>query len=278
MINNEENKFVINDRFPDMNFRKAILENVLERNDGTTDIFESDLEVLAKETHLLIPSSKIHDLTGIETFKNLTVLDVSYNPLNEIDLSALSQLRKVSANNCRENGEFTLSDIKLPHSSEINYLDLSSNKISTLDLSDQELLKFVFVSDNKIKNINLTDCEDLRYLACNNNKIQELDVSDCYELTHLECDNNLLTHLSLENNEELMLLSCDGNNLNNLDVSQCKELQSLSCRYNNITSLDIKGLELETIKCDGNDKSSNELISGGETSKKIGIKEKLQQA
>ena len=84
--------------------------------------------------------------------------------------------------------------------------------------------------------------------------------------------------MSLENNEELMLLSCDGNNLNNLDVSQCKELQSLSCRYNNITSLDIKGLELETIKCDGNDKSSNELISGGETSKKIGIKEKLQQA
>lgn len=250
---------IVNDLFPDENFRKAILQEVFYLDDSS-DIRESHLSKIRDEKILLIPNSKISDLTGIENFKKLKILDVSYNPLKELDLSRIDTLKKIYAHNCN------LTKIDLPSKilTELSYLDVTHNCISKLDLESQVSLKSVYASHNKLQSINLKECEDLEFLACNHNSLTRLDVTDCINLISLECDNNSIKYLQLENNEELKLLSCDRNDLNHLDVSVCPNLKSLSCNNNWIESIDITGVNgLNDISCVGNLRSPQELIEKG---------------
>lgn len=247
----------LNNQFPDENFRKAILEEVFNIK-GVSDLTPLHLSKISEEERLLIPNSKINDLTGIENFKNLKILDVSYNPLEELNVENVDTLKKIYAHNC------SLSKIKVPHKdkTELTYLDVTDNQLVNLDLEGQSSLVYAFGSNNNLKDIQLQECEDLKFLVCNNNRLTKIDVSDCYNLIQFECDRNNLRNLNLENNEDLLLLSCDANELVKLDVSHCEKLKNLSCDSNWIENLNITGLnDLEEISCKGNDRSPHDLLN-----------------
>jgi len=250
----------VNELFPDENFRKAILEDVFSQSphDTNRNLCYEQLEVIQKTNRLLIANSKIKDLTGIEEFKNLKVLDVSYNPIKKLDLFNVDTLKKIYAYNC------DLSKISVPNKdlTELNYLDVSDNHLTFLDLEGQTSLKYVYAGRNNLGDICLTECEELQFLACSNNSLTDIDVSDCYNLISFECDRNHLRKLDLENNEDLVLLSCDVNELVKLDVSHCKQLETLSCDHNWLTSLNIKGLDqLKELSCKNNDKAQQDLLN-----------------
>ncbi len=263
----------MNHLFPDENFRKTILEDVFNIKDQS-DITSEQLEVIKDQKRLLIANSKIKDLTGIEEFKNLQVLDVSYNPIQKLDVSQLDTLKKVYAHNCN------LSEINIPNENvtELTYLDVSDNRLTALDLDGQSCLKYIFASNNDLQCIQLQDCEDLQFLALNNNRLTDIDLSDCYKLHSLECDRNHIRHLNFEKNEELLLISCDVNELVKLDVSHCSQLETLSCDHNWIEELNIKGLkELKEVSCNNNNKQPSELLNDSEVKHKKRIIRKINK-
>lgn len=117
----------------------------------------------------------------------------------------------------------------------ITKLDVTENKLTSLDVS---------------KNIALVD------LQCSINQLSSLDISKNTALKTLWCGENLLTNLDVSNNTELIDLYCGFNPLTSLDVSNNMALQYLDCYNSELTKLDVSNNPaLIELKC-----SKNQLI------------------
>ena len=163
---------VINSRFPNKNFRKIIVEQLLDRNDGTTDIFKSDLEVLKKFEVLNLEKHKLTDIKGIENFESLRKLDVSSNPIINLDVSDLIGLKELYAYGCQ------IHNLKLPKSETLEILDVTVNNLEDLDLEKQSVLKSLSCSGNELSDLGVADCPCLEEIFCSNNFISELDLTE----------------------------------------------------------------------------------------------------
>ena len=123
----------VNDtNFPDEEFRSYVARYCDDDGDG----FLSDDEISRKTSIYLLgaPGTNVYDLTGIEYFTALKILDVSDNHLTSLDLSENTQLEIL---NCRDNNLTTL-DL----SSNTNLLGLNCNScgLTSLKISDNAAL------------------------------------------------------------------------------------------------------------------------------------------
>jgi Leucine-rich repeat (LRR) protein len=123
--------------------------------------------------------------------------------------------------------------------SNLTTLDVSFNKLTTLDLSRLTKLTDVQVNGNKLTSLNLTGLSALTTLDCSNNKLTELSVGDAAGLTTLNCSNNQIGALDLKNNKVLADLQCSSNNLAALNLKNNTKLTTLLCRKNALTVLDV---------------------------------------
>lgn len=78
------------------------------------------------------PGKKIARI-NLKSCSNLQILDLSDNPIQELDLSANSNLTSINVSNCSQ-----LTRLILPKGtdSKLEYLNISNTKISRIDLSD----------------------------------------------------------------------------------------------------------------------------------------------
>ena len=168
-------------------------------------------EVIDSTTELDISEQELTSLSGIECFVNLTSLNCSGNPLDEFDVSDLTNLQVLNCSSCfGQTVSRNYSDGTLDVSALINLLELdcSSNNLTVL-----------IVSEN----------EQLVILDCSDNNLTELDLSNNTELEELYCSSNGLTALDLSNNTELLVVVCYDNQLTTLDVSTITALETLLC-------------------------------------------------
>ena len=204
--------------FADANFKAACMAEFDANGDG-----EITAEEAEAATTLTASMLNIESLTGIEYFKNLTSLDVSFNKLTSLDLSRLTKLTNIQVNGNK------LQTLDLTGLSELTSLDCSNNKLSTLDVSD---------------------AEDLQTLICSNNQIGALDLRNNKLLEDLQCSTNSLSALNLKNNTKLTTLLCRKNALTTLDVTKLPLLVNLDCSVNTLASLNVyNNPKLETLYC-----------------------------
>lgn len=228
---------VINSRFPNKNFRKIIVEQLLDRHDGTTDIFKSDLEVLKKIEVLNLEKHKLTDIKGIEYFESLRKLDVSNNPIINLDVSDLIGLKELYAYACH------IHNLKLPKSETLEILDVTLNNLESLDLENQSVLRELSCSENELDDLGVADCPCLETLYCNNNFISELDLSENKILKYVESENNHLECVTFYSLASICDLKLNGNP--NVNVEEVKvidptikflteeQVQALIERYDN---------------------------------------------
>ena len=238
---------VINSRFPNKNFRKIIVEQLLDRNDGTTDIFKSDLEVLKKFEVLNLEKHKLTDIKGIENFESLRKLDVSNNPIINLDVSDLIGLKELYAYGCQ------IHNLKLPKSETLEILDVTVNNLEDLDLEKQSVLKSLSCSGNELSDLGVADCPCLEEIFCSNNFISELDLTENKIIKNIECENNDLKYLSVNSLDMIDLLNLNGN----IDV-QVKEFQLNDSTISFLTDEQVQSL-IE--KYDNNTLTENDLGS-----------------
>jgi len=237
---------------PDSAF-EAILESILVGNGIANDDSVSTNSIRTL-TQLNLVGLGIFDLTGIEDFDSLQILECSYNNLTALDLSSNTTLTSLDCNNNQL--------ISLDLNTTITYLNCNNNQLSTLDVSMNTALISLHCDSNNIISLDISNNLALSNLRCGYNQLVTLDVNNDTVLIQLWCNNNQLTSLNVSNNLNLTVLRCNNNQLMSLDVSNNTNLISLRTHNNQCTSLNINGAtNLSTLWCQNNQLTSLDVSS-----------------
>lgn len=143
----------------------------------------------------------VKDMTGIEWFPNLELLDCNWNALKSLDVSKNTNLKELACGN---------------------------GQLKSLNVSGCTALKRLNCCRNQLESLDVSSCTALTDLSCYGNALESLDVSRNAKLKNLMCDSNRLTVLDVTRNTRLTTLSCSENLLTGLDVSGCPKLEFLN--------------------------------------------------
>lgn len=140
----------------------------------------------------------------------------------------------------------------IEHFTALTSLDCSSNKLTTLDVSNNVELIELFCENNQLTTLDVSKNTKLTSLHCFCNQLATLNVANCTALTSLHCSNNKLTTLNLSDNVGLTELSCEKNQLSTLDVTKNTDLTKLYCHGNQIRGKGMQTL-VSSLRQDGVD-------------------------
>ena len=150
-----------------------------------------------------------------------------------------------------------LTGLDVSENSELIMLNCSSNKLENLDLTKNQKLKFGYCRNNNLKNLELAQNKELEILDCYQNVLENLDISYNLMLKELDCEYNQLKQLDVSMNKELKHLHCGMNQLVLLNISTNTKLECLDCHWNQLTTLDVsRNTHLAYLECNGNQLTS----------------------
>ena len=237
----------------------AIFETALADYDdiaGDGKVPTANIETLANLTLLNLG---ISDLTGIQDFAALSILNCNNNTLSTLDLSSNTNLTYL---NCSSNN---LTALDLSTNLMLTDLNCGSNQLTTLNVNSNSLLTNLDCSTNQLEVIDLSsnlllDTLNMSY----NTTLTALDVTKNTALNFLTFyDNTVITSINLEYNTALVTLrigdlpllttlDVDTNVLleeisaydceisGSLDVSHLPNLNNLDLRENNLSNLNVR--------------------------------------
>ncbi|MDW8849691.1 LamG-like jellyroll fold domain-containing protein [Flavobacterium sp. MMLR14_040] len=194
---------------PDINFENKLISEGLDSGIADGKVLTSNI---ASVTDLELYNSSISDLTGIEAFSALEVLNCGKNQITSLDFSQNTKLKQLE---CYEN---KLMSLNLTANPDLWYLDCFTNKLTTLDLSQNKLLQTVYCFENLLTNLNISNLTNLESLDCPDNQLTNLDVSTNTALKELHCYRNKLQSLDVSKNVALYDLVCYSNELTYLNL------------------------------------------------------------
>ncbi|MBP5654529.1 MAG: S-layer homology domain-containing protein [Clostridiales bacterium] len=179
-------------------------------------------------------------LTSLDLSKNVNLDQVFVGPasLKSLNVSGCTKLTYLQCNDCG------LSELDVTNNTELIELQICNNNFKTIDLSKNtklEWLQCYYSSDNdpnkfsKITSLDLSNIVMLKYLECNNNDISELDLSSCKNLEHIDCSACNLEKLNVTGLDKLKTFEATGNKLTNIDLSTNTALTELDLQYNELT-------------------------------------------
>ncbi len=245
--------------FPDAVFRQYVKDEI--DTDGNGKLSQSEI---SNHREIYCSEKGISSLKGIEIFYNLESLYCSGNKLTSLNVSKNTKLvylycagNKLTSLDVTKN-----TQLKILSCGEVAIIpDQSENAISSLDVSQNLLLRELYCSNNNLSKLDVSKNKDLQVLECANNHLTSLNVTQNVELTDLKIgylgnngvEGNAISSLDLSKNLALRELDCSHNNLSKLDISKNTELAELFCDSNNLSELNIsKNLKLRELWCDNN--------------------------
>ncbi len=250
---------------PDDNFEQALID--LGYDSGTLDNFVPTANINTI-TNLDVASKNISDLTGIQDFIALSILDCSDNNISSLTVSSNLNLTELYCNNnfltslnvstlvalkilwCDFN---QLTDINVTNNLNLIALTCGNNLITSLDISQNTILNVLVCENNQISSIDVSQNTTLNSLIVRGNLLTHIDVTQNPSLTFLDCGLNQIPSLDVTQNPNLRVLLCFNNQLSSLDVTLNILLSDLSCEFNQITQLDMsRNTSLVNLDCSNN--------------------------
>ena len=132
----------------DAKFKKYLISNKKINPNGNAEILLSEAATFTGAIDCRY--MKISDLTGIEAFTALTMLECGNNQLTSLDVS---QNTALSYLDCRYN---QLTSLNVSGTSFLKYLYCQNNQLTSLDVSQNTALTRLYCNGNKF------DCEALK--------------------------------------------------------------------------------------------------------------------
>ncbi|MFT4602057.1 MAG: hypothetical protein ACI857_002243 [Arenicella sp.] len=215
---------------PDVNFEQALIDQGYDTGPANGSVFTDSINTL---TNVNLNGKSISDLSGIEDFTAVDILDCSNNQLSALDVSNNLLLHGLV---CFSN---QLTTLDLSNNTDLIGFDCSYNQITSLDLSTNINLTSIVCAGNDIPSLDISSLPELAYIDCAFNNLTSIDFSQAPFLIHVEISSNNIPTLDFSNNPDLNLLYCDSNGLTDINVSQNTKLRYLNCVVNDITSLDV---------------------------------------
>jgi len=207
---------------PDPNFEQALIDN------GIDDVLDGKVNSAAALSAGYINASGygITDMTGLQDFTNLGVLECDNNSITSLPLAGLANLF---------------------------FLKLDNNQVTTLDLSATPNMMQLYCKNNQISTLDFTGLADLEAVECSGNQITTLDFSNKPLLVQIGVSNNPLTSMNVQGSTMLKVIDSDATALTSLDVSGLSNLMYLSLFVGELTSLNVAGATaLNYLDCDDN--------------------------
>ncbi len=168
-----------NVNIPDTNFKAYLVANSEINTNGDSQIQVSEANAFAGTINIY--NKGITDLTGIEAFVNMTVLQCPVNNLTSLNISKNTKLTGLYCGN---------------------------NQLTTLDVSQNTALTNIYCENNKIINLDVTKNTVLAAISCGGNLLTNLDISKNTNFKWLYCPRNpALTSLNLKNGNNTVLTS-----------------------------------------------------------------------
>ena len=174
------------------------------------------------QMNVTLSNRNISDLTGIEDFTSLEVLNCDNTPSNP----------------WYPGNQITNLDVS--QNTALTTLFCNGNPLTSLDLSNNPALVHLSCQNSQITSLDLSNNPSLSTLYCENNQLQSLDISSNPAIGSITCYNNQLTSLEIGANTNIDLLWCEDNQLTTLDLSANNNLSNLRCSNNQLVSLNIK--------------------------------------
>ena len=219
--------YITDANVPDKTFREYLLKQFDKDGNGVLTPAER-----YAVTEIDVENKYISNLSGLQFFPNLKVLNCSHNRLTKLDVSKNTVLQELV---CWE------------------------NQLTSLDVSQNTALQELACFENQLTSLDVSQNPALQKLNCGHNRLTSLDVSKNTELTYLKCSYNRLTELDVSKNTELTYLDCGYNRLTELDVSQNTKLTELYFVSNKITSLQADNCTNLTVIFTGSNKYKVEV-------------------
>lgn len=196
-----------NVNIPDSNFKNVLLSIQELNTNGDNEIQEN--EAASYEEVLHIPQGDISDLTGLEAFTEIIGLVINPNP--------------------------NITSLELYANTELHFLACFGTGISTLDLSDRDLVTVSLVDNANFVSLNAENSimtylsaqsnalsiasfagSNIGTLTLSNNDFQELDFGST-QIENLDVSNSpVLSYMNLKNGFEENFISLSG--LQNLEL------------------------------------------------------------
>ena len=128
-------------------------------------------------------------------------------------------------------------------------LDLSSNQLASIDLSQNTNLTELKLPNNQLASIDLSNNTSLTNLDLYSNQLTNIDLSNNTSLTNLDLGSNQLASMDLSNNTNLIDLSLHDNLLTSIDINSNTLLMTVDLSNNQLTSIDTsKNIELTRLE------------------------------
>ncbi|KAL4947840.1 hypothetical protein BDW69DRAFT_199338 [Aspergillus filifer] len=215
-------------------------------------------------TELDFYDNLIGHLKGLDDFKNLTSLDLSFNKLKHIkNISHMKQLKDLYF------VQNKISRIEgLEGLDKITNLELGANRIRGIEnLETLSALEELWLGKNKITELkNLDALSNLRILSIQSNRLTTLNgLSSLKNLEELYVSHNAITDLAgLESNTKLHVLDFSNNQVSKLEhLSHLTELEELWASNNQLSNFNEVERELrdkqnlKTVYFEGNPLQTN---------------------
>jgi len=263
----------------DPNFELALINQGIDSEGGPVDgqVLTSDINT---RTTLDIPNSGISDLSGLEAFTALEILNVSNNDLNNLLLQNLS-LIEIYANDCNlagksirfqndptNGGSFltnvttlelqnngigsSTSTISFGGVPNVTYLDISGNNFGTIQLNETPFIETLLASgcSNLADLANLNTLSELASIDASFCNFGTINISQNGKLAFANLSGNSLATLDTASNTLLVSLYLGGNNLSSINFPITNTIQEIYLENNELTSLNISNVEQNLLDFD----------------------------
>lgn len=225
---------------PDANFKSKLISLGVDTSGDSNIQLTEALAV----TSLDLSNSGISDLTGIENFTNLAVLNCYANSVTSLNSNTLTNLVTLNVVNN------LLTTIDVSNLNNLSSLSLGGNALGSINLSNLTNLTYLECQGSLLTSLNLNGLVNLEDVECSANQLTSLDVSGLVNLKRLSCNQNAISFLDVHELVNLEVLDCSSNQLTSINVNGLVHLTQLFCSQNQISTLDLSGLvNLTFIQC-----------------------------
>ena len=165
----------------------------------------------------------------------VTTLESDGQYIDNIDLSALTELRTLSLRNAG------LTAIDMGYNNKLEKLDLSGNSLRFVDLRGpssyfyKSKLADIDLSHNQLDSIRFNDLYAVRRLNVSHNNLEKLDVSDADNLRTLDLSYNKFTRVLLNHSELIEDINVSNNELDEVKIPPVAPVAKLNVSGNRFT-------------------------------------------
>ncbi len=131
-------------------------------------------------------------------------------------------------------------------------LDVSGIGLTSIDVSMQKRLRWLYCYDNALTSLDIGGCDALERLVCFNNKLKTLDTSQNEHLGQIYCADNQLTEIKLMPWRGMSTLDCSNNKLTSLNL-RIASFSTLCVDNNQLSDIDVSHMQqISYVYCDNN--------------------------